>query len=170
MRLHVLLCTVVLIALSGCGTDSTQRIAQFWRPISEPNVEMPLGKGQKKLEFDLSQCHCGIYPSNVTQDQLVEFQKDRQQLAATGVTITPSPSGECMQQPSLVVTECMRQRGWEPTNCTGRMPLTGGGSLCTAFSMDQSSNVTYGEGSQEQEHSDAWYAFWGTVRNPLSSM
>ena len=124
---------IAMLALAACGHD---RIAQFWRPISEPNLEMPLAKGQKKLEFDLSQCHCGIYPANTTRDELIEYQKDKQQLVSTGVTVTPSDSGDCVQQPSLVVTECMRQRGWEPTSCTGRMPLTGGGSLCSATAID----------------------------------
>lgn len=120
----------MLLALTACGPD---RIAQFWRPIAEPNVEMPFDKLQRKLEFDLSQCHCGIYPTNVGRNESIEFQKDKQQLAATGITITDDGYGQCVQQPSLIVTECMRQRGWEPTNCSGRMPLPGGGSLCTAF-------------------------------------
>ncbi len=131
--LFILLACVTLVTLAACGPD---RIAQFWRPISEPNVEMPLEKVQKKLEFDLSQCHCGIYPTNVTHSEGVEFQRDKQQLAATGVTVTPSDSGQCIQQPSLIVTECMRQRGWEPTNCSGRMPLPAGGSLCSAYVLD----------------------------------
>ena len=138
MRFHpscglVLVAFAAVLTLVACGPD---RIAQFWRPISEPNIEMPLQKVQLKLEFDLSQCHCGIFPANVTHSEGVEFQKDIQQLAATGVTVTPSDSGQCMQQPSLVVTECMRQRGWEPTNCSGRMPLPSGGSLCAAYVFD----------------------------------
>lgn len=139
MRFHLPSCLALVagiaaVALVACtGPDY---IAQFWRPISEPNVEMALSKAQTKLEFDLSQCHCGIYPSNVAHDETVEFQKDKQQLVATGVTVTPTASGECIQQPSLVVTECMRQRGWEPTNCSGRMPLPGGGSLCAAFAPE----------------------------------
>ena len=127
----------VLLVLVACSSD---RIAQFWRPISEPNVEMPMDKLQRKLDFDLSQCHCGIYPSNVSHDETVQFQRDRQQLAATGVTITDNGAGACVQQPSLVVSECMRQRGWEPTNCTGRMPVAGGGSLCAAFKLDDDHN------------------------------
>jgi hypothetical protein len=138
MRLHLptfaLLACAAALALAACESD---HIAQFWRPISEPNIEMPLAKLQKKLEFDLSQCHCGIYPANVTHDESIQFQKDRQQLVATGATVAPNDSGQCLQQPSLVVTECMRQRGWEPTNCSGRMPLPGGGSLCTAFAIDK---------------------------------
>jgi hypothetical protein len=108
-------------------------IAQFWRPISEPNILMPTDRLQTKLSFDLNQCHCGSYPANATHTDIVEFQPDRQRLAETGVTITPDQQGQCIQQPSLVVTECMRMRGWEPTNCSGRMPLPGGGSLCAAY-------------------------------------
>lgn len=124
---------VATLALAACGPD---RIAQFWRPISEPNIEMPLDKLQRKLNFDLSQCHCGIYPSNVAHDESTEFQRDKQQLVATGVTEQDNGAGMCVQRPSLVVTECMRQRGWEPTNCTGRMPLANGGSLCASFAPE----------------------------------
>jgi hypothetical protein len=127
------LAMVVVVALAACGPD---RVAQFWRPISEPNIEMPLDKSQRKLDFDLSQCHCGIFPANVPHSEAVEFQKDHQQLAATGVTVTPSDSGQCMEQPSLVVTECMRQRGWEVTNCSGRMPMPAGGSICAATMIE----------------------------------
>lgn len=137
MRFHLptslgLFACAALLALVACGPD---RIAEFWRPISEPNIEMPMEKAQRKLEFDLSQCHCGIYPSNVAHDESGEFQKDKQQLVGTGVTDQKTTSGTCLQQPSLVVTECMRQRGWEPTNCSGRMPLPGGGSLCASYAL-----------------------------------
>ncbi len=133
MRRWLLPCFAVLVALtvSACGTNDN--VAQFWRPISEPNLLMPLDKGQAKLDFDLSQCHCGIYPTNATHDNLVEFQPDKQRLAETGVTITPDDNGQCMVQPSLVVSECMRERGWEVTNCSGRLPIPGGGSLCTSY-------------------------------------
>lgn len=135
MRFHLptflgLSVCVAVVALVACAPD---QVAQFWRPISEPNIEMPLDKLNRKLVFDLNQCHCGIYPSNVSHDESAEFQKDKQQLVATGVTDTGTANGTCIQQPSLVVTECMRQRGWETTNCSGRMPLPNGGSLCTAF-------------------------------------
>ena len=128
-----LVACVALMALTACGPD---RIAQFWRPISEPNIEMPMAKAQRKLEFDLSQCHCGIYPSNVSHDESWEFQKDKQQLIATGITDQGTEAGTCLQQPSLVVSECMRQRGWETTNCSGRMPLPNGGSLCAGYMPD----------------------------------
>jgi len=116
---------------------TTSPVAQFWRPISEPNLLMESPRLQQKLDFDLSQCHCGIYPTNASHDDIVNFQPDKQRLAETGVTITPDENGQCVQKPSLVVTECMRQRGWEPTNCSGRMPVAGGGSLCTAYVPDQ---------------------------------
>ncbi len=127
-----------LIALSfACATllaaCETSPVAQFWRPISEPNLLMTSETSQQKLTFDLSQCHCGIYPANAAHADIVAFQPDKQRLAETSVTVVPNEDGQCLQQPSLVVTECMRQRGWEPTNCSGRMPMPGGGSLCSAF-------------------------------------
>jgi len=134
MRLRLVMVSLVsaTIALAACSTDP---VAQFWRPISEPNTLLPMDSVQQKLEFDLSQCHCGIYPANAAHDQAIQFQPDRQRMTQTGVVVTPDEVGQCVQKPSLVVTECMRQRGWEPTNCTGRMPTPGGGSLCAAYAM-----------------------------------
>lgn len=131
---HALLFLGMLAALTACS--ETDHVAEFWRPISEPNILMPMNKAQKKLTFDLSQCHCGIYPSNMVHSDIIEFQSDKQQMAATGVVVTPDESGQCMAQPSLIVSECMRGRGWETTNCSGRMPLPGGGSLCTSYKLD----------------------------------
>jgi hypothetical protein len=119
--------------LAACDTYEPPHIAQFWRPISEPNLLLSSDMSQQKLEFDLSQCHCGIYPMNATHDDIVQFSPDKQRLVETGVTVVPNENGQCLQQPSLVVTECMRQRGWEPTNCSGRLPLPGGGSLCSSY-------------------------------------
>ena len=133
MRRPVLFLIAVCTLLAACETVSYKGPYHFWRPISEPNVLMPMDQLQKKLDFDLSQCHCGIYPANATHSDAIEFSPDKQQLVATGVTVTPNDDGQCLQQPSLVVSECMRQRGWEPTNCSGRMPLAGGGSLCAAY-------------------------------------
>jgi len=136
MRRWLLPCLFIL-ALTACDTKPIEdKHADFWRPISEPNLQMPLDKVQKKLDFDLSQCHCGIYPNNIARNDLLDFQPDHQRLAQTGVTITPDDEGQCKLQPSLVVTECMRGRGWEPTNCSGRMPLPGGGSLCAGYVLD----------------------------------
>lgn len=125
----------VVTALAACQTSSNNgsHIAQYWRPISEPNLLMASDTLQKKLDFDLSQCHCGIYPANASHDDIVNFSPDQQRLAQTGVTVTPNDDGQCLQKPSLVVTECMRQRGWEPTNCSGRMPMPGGGALCATY-------------------------------------
>ena len=132
MRLR-LLSLLTLCCLVACGPG---QIAEFWRPISEPNMFLPVGKEQTKLDFDLSQCHCGIYPTNAVHEDIVQFQTDKQRLVETGVTITPDDSGDCMVKPSLVVTECMRQRGWEPTSCSGRMPMPNGGSLCAGYALD----------------------------------
>ncbi|MDD3181837.1 MAG: lipoprotein [Alphaproteobacteria bacterium] len=117
---------VAVLALAAC-TSST---AEFWRPISEPNTLMPLEKAQMKLDFDLSQCNCGIYPANVPQPALINFQPDKQRYAETSITRTINGTSDCQQRPSLVVGECMRTRGWEITTCSGRMPLAGGGALC----------------------------------------
>jgi hypothetical protein len=128
----VSLACLLVSALAACQTTDG-RVAQFWRPISEPNLLLSSDKSQQKLDFDLSQCHCGIYPTNASHDDIVNFQPDKQRLAETGMTVMPNEDGQCVQHPSLVVTECMRERGWEPTNCSGRMPLPGGGSLCAAY-------------------------------------
>ncbi len=128
-----LLGLLAVLTLVAC-TGST---AEFWRPISEPNIMMPLEKAQRKLDFDLSQCGCGIYPANVPQPELVQFQPEKQRYIETGIVRTiKGGSGECKQRPSLVVGECMRARGWEITSCSGRMPLAGGGALCAAATVE----------------------------------
>lgn len=121
-----LLGVLAVLALAACASTT----AEFWRPISEPNTLLPLEKAQMKLDFDLSQCNCGIYPANVPQPDLVNFQPDKQRYAETSITRTINDSSDCMQRPSLVVRECMRERGWETATCSGRLPLAGGGSLC----------------------------------------
>ena len=131
MRRRLVILSLACALVVGCS--STPAVTQFWRPVSEPNLLMTSDALQQKLEFDLRQCHCGIYPTNATRDDMIHMQADKQRLAATGVTIIPDEEGQCSQKPSLVVTECMRQRGWEPTNCSGRMPLPNGGSLCAAY-------------------------------------
>ncbi len=136
MRRPFFACLVALAALVTLAACGPTHIAEFWRPISEPNLQMPLEKGQVKLDFDLSQCRCGIFPSNVTQSEQIEFQADKQRLAQTAVTVTSEDHGDCIQRPSLVVAECMRTRGWEITKCSGRMPLAGGGALCAGYAVD----------------------------------
>lgn len=117
---------IVVLALAACASST----AEFWRPISEPNILLPLQKAQMKLDFDLSQCNCGIYPTNVPQPDLVNFQPGEQRYVETSITRTIKGSNECVQRPSLVVAECMRSRGWEITTCSGRVPLASGGALC----------------------------------------
>jgi len=121
--------------LAGCSSifSGDKDGVQFWRPISEPNILLHSDVLQQKLEFDLGQCHCGIYPTNAAHDDVALFQADKQRLAQTSVTVTPNEDGNCRQTPSLVVAECMRHRGWEPTNCSGRVPVPGGGALCAAY-------------------------------------
>lgn len=137
MRCHRLVAVSLACALLAACQSLTigSSTVQFWRPISEPNLLMQSDTLQQKLAFDLGQCHCGIYPANTSRDQAIQFQPDQQRLAQTGVTITPDEDGQCLQKPSLVVTECMRQRGWEPTTCSGRTPLPNGGSLCSVYAQ-----------------------------------
>ena len=72
MRLWMFACLSVLV-LAACENDfsnnNSASVAQFWRPISEPNIEMQPDKLQRKLDFDLSQCHCGIYPTNTPRSE-----------------------------------------------------------------------------------------------------
>jgi len=125
-------CLVSVLLIAACA----QNVAEFWRPISEPNLLMSQSDAQKKLDFDLSQCRCGIFPSNVSPVEQVQFQPDKRRLAETSVTVTQKEEGDCMLRPSLVVAECMRARGWEVTKCSGRMPLASGGSLCAGAVLD----------------------------------
>ncbi len=96
MKRWLLPCLVVL-AIAGCGPD---HIAEFWRPISEPNLLMSFDRAQKKLDFDLSQCKCGIFPTNVSHNESYQFQPDKQRMVATGVDVTADDDGNCMQRPS----------------------------------------------------------------------
>ncbi len=129
MKIRLVALSFVCAVMATACTSSPQ----FWRPISEPNVLLPSTKLQSKLEFDLSQCHCGIFPSNITHDDALAFQRNKQRIAQTGLTEGEDDDEGCSQKPSLVVTECMRARGWEPTNCSGRMPLPNGGSFCAGY-------------------------------------
>lgn len=137
----------LILVLSGCtqtwsyvksqASTKSQTVATFWRPISEPNILLPLHKAQKKLVFDLTQCDCAMFPTNAFQPDLVSFQPDKQRYVETSITRTKNGRrSSCTQQPSLVVSECMRVRGWESTSCTGRMPLVGGGAMCAAAVID----------------------------------
>ncbi len=130
-RLAALVAVVVLLV--ACDNPN---IAQFWRPIAEPNLHMNLEDAQVKLEYDLSQCNCGIFPRTVPQSVMENIDRDRQRLNQTAVT-KDEVAGQCLQKPSLVVGECMRSRGWEVTNCSGRMPVAGGSAICAGFQPQQ---------------------------------
>jgi len=119
----------VVLLLVACESPN---IAQFWRPIAEPNLHMNLEDAQVKLEYDLSQCNCGIFPKTIPQSVMAAIDMDRQRLNQTAV-IKDEVAGQCVQKPSLVVGECMRSRGWEITNCSGRMPVAGGGAVCAGY-------------------------------------
>jgi hypothetical protein len=133
--LRYLFIAFLVFGVASCGG----RVAEFWRPISEPNLQMPLERAQIKLDFDLSQCRCGIFPTNIAHNDMLEFQPDKQRLAETSITTTADDASDpttCVRRPSLVVAECMRGRGWEVTNCSGRMPLAGGAAMCAGFVPD----------------------------------
>lgn len=125
-----LIACLFVLALAACNGGSSSGFAEFWRPISEQNMQLPLEKSQLKLEFDLSKCRCGILPVNVPQQDMIAWQPDQQRLAETSITKTEDEEGQCVQRPSLEVAECMRARGWEVTQCSGRMALPGGGAMC----------------------------------------
>ncbi|MFA5040378.1 MAG: hypothetical protein WC464_01930 [Bdellovibrionales bacterium] len=135
-----LACAALVSACSAMTSSisSSSDTVQFWRPISEPNSLMKSDKLQSKLNFDLSQCRCGVFPTNTAHDDAVKFQADKQRLAQTSMTVMQDEEENCAQKPSLVVTECMRYRGWEPTNCSGRMPIPGGGAICAAYKQPAS--------------------------------
>ncbi len=130
------LLSVVAMAAFVAACSASGQMAEFWRPISEPNIQMSIEKAQAKLDFDISQCRCGIFPTNVPRNDQIEFQPDRQRMTQTSVTVTKDDNGGCMQRPSLVVAECMRARGWEVTKCSGRVPTAGGGALCAGYMLD----------------------------------
>ncbi|MGB4101580.1 MAG: hypothetical protein WBK91_06725 [Alphaproteobacteria bacterium] len=120
---------VVLLLVSAC---SDVVVAQFWRPVGEPNITLGLDNAQTKLEYDLSQCNCGIFPRNVPRSLQGKIDQDQQRLNETSAT-GEEVKGQCLRSPSRVVGECMRSRGWELTNCSGRMPTAGGASVCAGY-------------------------------------
>lgn len=135
---HVFTLLIALLLVSACsyfGKDTATRPAEpsglavgsgYWRPISAPNVLLPVDEAQAKLEFDLSQCVCGIIPKNIPTPLMMQYQPDQPRMAET------ARGGACEHPNQYVLTECMRARGWEPTLCAGRLPTGTGGSYCGA--------------------------------------
>ena len=113
-----------MLWLTGCASDNAKPWPGFgsgyWRPIGYPNILMPADEGQAKLEFDFSQCRCGIFPKNVPTPVMSQWQPDQQRMMETSVQ--PQPGQTCPPIGQTAFTECMRGRGWEPTLCAGRMP------------------------------------------------
>ena len=131
-----LLMLPVLVGLSACApqpgfSDSGKGalVADYWRPISWPNVTLAPDKAQLKLNYDLQQCQCANFPRNLPTPVNVEFNPDIARLTETGVTNQDTGQG-CASQPGLVLTECMRARGWEKTDCAGRPNPPAGTQLC----------------------------------------
>ena len=136
MRLFVFALLALLTAtglLSGCADKqpSTASIilgSGYWRPISPPNILLPVEEGQAKLEYDHSQCHCGIFPKNVPTPVMSQWNPDQQRMIETSIRAVPGDS--CPPVGQSVFVECMRGRGWEPTLCAGRLPTDALG-FCT---------------------------------------
>lgn len=118
-----------LFLLAACESAN---IAQFWRPISEPNISMTLDDAQLKLNYDLSQCNCSVFPVNMPHSVQSKVEVGKQRLNETAV-VDDEVKGQCVRKPSLIVAECMRARGWETTNCSGRMPVAGGAAVCAGY-------------------------------------
>jgi hypothetical protein len=131
---NLLLFIALIIAIAGCSGSSSSRTcptcpsltdlavtANYWRPISAPNLMMPALEAQGKLEFDLSQCQCANFPKNIATPVMMQYQPDQQRMVQT------SRGGSCGTATAGVLSECMRARGWEPTICSGRLPPEDGG-------------------------------------------
>ncbi len=119
----------LLLALGVAACSTPDVVADYWRPISWPNIDMRPDEQQLKLNYDIQLCQCSNFPRNLPQPLAVKFNPDIQRLIETGPTAGDSGQG-CVTQPGLVLTECMRARGWEKTDCLGRMPPPGGSQLC----------------------------------------
>jgi hypothetical protein len=129
--LFVLLAAAFLMLglLAACADDEPRDlypvILQYWRPIANPNVMMDSSLAQRKLGYDLAQCRCSSYPTNVPHHEMALVAPDQGRLAETSATHVDGPGG-CVISPNAVVVECMRTRGWEPTACSGRLNSAGG--------------------------------------------
>lgn len=132
MKQFALLCVAALM-LAACSNSYSERVAEFWRPISEPNTRLPLNDAQLKLEYDLSQCNCANFPKTMPKNLAMQFEPADQRMIETGLTTTLNDKAQCVREPGYVMTECMRARGWEITKCSGRMPVASGGAVCSAY-------------------------------------
>lgn len=120
-----------LFTLAACESNNAAPTGStigsgYWRPISAPNVLMETTQAQAKLEYDLSQCVCGIMPRNIPTPVMMQYNPDQARMMET------SRGGHCESPNQYVLAECMRARGWEPTLCAGRLPVGsgGGGGFC----------------------------------------
>jgi hypothetical protein len=113
----------------------------YWRPIADPNLFMPQPQAQTKLNYDLSQCRCSNFPQNYPHAESAQIMPDLGRLAETSDTKVDTPMG-CSTAPVGVVFECMRARGWEPSNCGGRYDGPGG----TSCALPQGDVAVYPEG------------------------
>lgn len=129
-----LFCILALAACEPARTSGKDAVANsptgmavgsgYWRPISAPNVLLSVDEAQAKLEFDLSQCVCGVMPRNIPTPVMMQYNPDQVRMMET------SRGGNCEHPNQYVLAECMRARGWEPTLCAGRLPTGSGGAFC----------------------------------------
>ena len=123
----LLVALTAAVLLAACDDDSYIQpvVLNYWRPISDPNVNLGGEQAHAKLNLDLAQCKCGNYPINVPHNEMGLIQPDRARLSETAATKMDIASG-CVTSPDAVAVECMRARGWEPTPCSGRLAVPGG--------------------------------------------
>jgi hypothetical protein len=133
--LTVLFALAFAAGLAACGSDDEApkvqlypTVLDYWRPISDPNVFMAQPNAQIKLNYDLAQCRCSNFPQDYPHYAAAQVAPDLGRLAETSADRVDSATG-CKTTPQGVLLECMRARGWEPTECSGRL-ATPGGTTC----------------------------------------
>ncbi len=128
--IHLALAALLSLTLLAACQDKpvSYSVLNYWRPIANPNVLMDQSHAQAKLEYDLAQCKCSNYPINVPHHEMAQIVPDQGRMMETAA-IKMDNNGACISTPTGVLIECMRQRGWEPTACSGRLE-TAGGTQC----------------------------------------
>lgn len=131
------LCAMLLLSLVvACSDDENEQpppnpyppSVSYWRPISDPNLFMPQPQAQTKLDYDLAQCRCSNFPANYPHAESAQIAPDLGRLAETQATKVDTAAGGtgCNTTSEGVLLECMRARGWEPSQCGGRYDSPGG--------------------------------------------
>jgi hypothetical protein len=129
MLQKALLALFAVLLLGACADDAAPipqpALLSYWRPISNPNVNLGSTQAAQKLNFDLAQCRCNNYPVHVPHQEMGQMMPDVSRLAETSATKIDAGVG-CSTSSNAVLIECMRWRGWEPSQCSGRMNTPGG--------------------------------------------